>query len=259
MTTTFTNYRLLASDLPRSIERVAEQPVVARETQYFRDRISSVKSIDDFMADSRLYNYALKAHGLEDMAYAKAFIRKVLEEGVASPESFANRLADSRYKSLAKAFDFATLGPAATSSRAVQQGTIEKYLRQTLEENAGADDTGVRLALYFERTAATITSMYEVLADDALATVVRTALGLPVEFAMSDIDRQAEFLKERVDLAEFKSPAKLSRFIERFTALWEIENGRDISGTASLFGRGSGTGISPDLLMSINALKLGGR
>ena len=36
-----------------------------------------MKSIDDFMKDTRLYNYAMKAFGLDDMAYAKAFMRKV--------------------------------------------------------------------------------------------------------------------------------------------------------------------------------------
>ena len=35
--------------------------------------------VDEFLDDYRLYTYAVKAYGLEDMGYAKAFMRKVLE------------------------------------------------------------------------------------------------------------------------------------------------------------------------------------
>ena len=70
MTTTYTSYKLIAADLATSLERVAEQPDVKRETEYYLSKIGEVKSIDDFFADSRLYNYAMKSHGLEDMAYA---------------------------------------------------------------------------------------------------------------------------------------------------------------------------------------------
>ena len=70
MTTTYTSYKLITADLATSLERVAEQPDVKRESAYYLDKIGSIKTIDEFFADSRLYNYAMKAHGLEDMAYA---------------------------------------------------------------------------------------------------------------------------------------------------------------------------------------------
>ncbi len=110
MVDTTTSYRLIASDMTRSLQRVSKEPLVERETAYFRENIGNVKSLDDFMADSRLYNYALKAFGLEDMAYAKAFIRKILTEGVTDKESMANQLTDKRYKEFATVFDFADKG-----------------------------------------------------------------------------------------------------------------------------------------------------
>ncbi|WP_192285911.1 DUF1217 domain-containing protein, partial [Methylorubrum zatmanii] len=81
-------------------------PVVARETAYYEAHIGQVKSVDDLLGDQRLYAYAMKAYGLEEMTYAKAFMRKVLEEGAASSASFANRLADDRYTAFARAFTF---------------------------------------------------------------------------------------------------------------------------------------------------------
>ncbi|MBL3684264.1 hypothetical protein F2981_09170 [Sinorhizobium meliloti] len=72
VTTTYTSYRLITADLTKSLERVSAQPDVARETEYYLSKIGSIKTLTHFFADSRLYNYAMKAHGLEDMAYAKA-------------------------------------------------------------------------------------------------------------------------------------------------------------------------------------------
>ncbi len=258
MITTYISYTSISRNLPSSLARVAEKPDVARETEYYLANIGKIKSVDDFMADARLYNYALKAHGLDEMAYAKALIRKVLTEGVASKDAFANQLTDNRYAALAETLNFEASGEAATSFEKAQKGVVDKYQRQTLEEEAGFDNPGVRLALYFERMAPSIRSGMEILADDALAQVVRTALQLPGEMAALDVDRQAEFIAESINIEDFQDPAKVSKFLERFSALWEMENSTDTGTSAMLFAPSAG-GISADLLISINTLKLGGK
>jgi hypothetical protein len=260
VTTTYTSYRLIAQDIPRSIERIASQPQVARESEYYLSRISEIKTIDEFMADTRVFNYAMKAHGLEDMSYAKAFMRKVLTEGIETESTFANQLADSKYRDFAETYNFVRHGGTATIFTKAQQGTVDKYHRLTLEEEAGVDNTGVRLALYFERNAPDITSVYGILADTALGEVVRTALGLPAELAASDIDKQADLIKSRLDIEDFKDPEKLGKFLDRFTALWELDNPSFGSVDSSLLlSSSAGFGITPDLMLSINNLKLGGR
>ena len=63
-------------------------------------------SVDAFLDDFQLYSYAMKAYGLEDMIYAKAFMRKVLESDMSDANSFANKLTDVRYQDFASAFSF---------------------------------------------------------------------------------------------------------------------------------------------------------
>lgn len=256
MTTTYTSYKLITADLTKSLARVAEEPDVARETEYYLSKIGDIKTIDDFFADTRLYNYAMKAHGLEDMAYAKAFMRKVLTEGIDNDDAFANKLTDNRYKQLVESLNFARNGTAATSFDRAQKGVADKYARQTLEQNAGEENAGVRLALYFARMAPTITSGYDIIADEALAQVVRTSLQLSDEFAATDV---AEAYEEALDLKDFQDPTKVAEFLDRFTALWEASNSTDGYDPLAVFGSSSGYGISSDLLLSINSLKLGGR
>jgi hypothetical protein len=221
---TYTSYNLIAQDIPKSIERIASQPQVARESEHYLSRISEIKSIDEFMADTRVFAYAMKAHGLEDMTYAKAFMRKVLDRGRRRRQRLCQQAGRQQVQASSPKPSISPQGRPATIFNKAQQGTVDKYHRLTLEEEAGVDNTGVRLALYFERTAPQLTSVYGILADTALYEVVRTALGLPSELAASDIDKQADLLKSRIDIEDFKDPDKLGKFLDRFTALWELHN-----------------------------------
>lgn len=108
MTTTMLSYQAVTRNITQSLARTAAKPDVAASTAYFEKHIGKVKTLDDFMKDDRLYRYAVDAFGLGEMAYAKAFMRKVLEGGVSSPNSFANKLSDKRYRDFAAAFDFST-------------------------------------------------------------------------------------------------------------------------------------------------------
>lgn len=125
MLSTFTSYTLIAKDMSAALSRKAASPQIARDTAYFTAHIGQVTSVDAFLADKRLFAYAMKAFGLEDMTYAKAFMRKVLTEGVTRSSSFANRLADDRYVRFAKAFDFTRVvsANAATTNTAQVTGT----------------------------------------------------------------------------------------------------------------------------------------
>ena len=258
MLTTIASYRMIIDDLPRALDTTAQKSAVARETAYYMANIGKVASIDDFIGDDRLFAYAMQAFGLREMTYAKAFMRKVLTEGVDDPQSFANRLADLRYREFVETFNFARYGTATTSFTRAQKGVVDKYVRQILEEDAGRQNEGVRLALYFQRKAAGLSSVYEILADRALLRVVQTALGLSPAMAAVDIDRQADFIARRLDINDLKQPAKLHKFIDRFLSLWELANSSTQQWSGGLLlGRSVEAGFGPELLASLQNLKLG--
>jgi hypothetical protein len=260
MLTTAASYRMIASNLDRSLDATAAKPQVSREIDYYLEHIRDVKSVDDFLGDQRLFGFAMKAFGLEDMTFAKAFMRKALTEGVDRSDSFANKLADGRYKEFVEVFNFARLGATTTSFDRVQQGTVDRYVRQSLEETAGSSNEGVRLALYFERKASDITSAYGILADRALLTVAQTLLDLPAASGALDIDRQAKLISDRLDLDDLKNPTKVRKLLERFTSLWEINHPNQTSTPAAalMLGTPVEAGVPPELLASLQNLKLGG-
>jgi hypothetical protein len=257
--TTFASYQLINANLTRSLATTAAKPDVARATSYYLANISKAKTIDDFLANDRLFSFAMKAFGLADMTYAKAFMRKVLEGGTDDPQSFANTLSDPRYRDFADVFNFVRHGTATTVFDTVQQGTVDRYLRQTLEEDAGAQDQGVRLALYFQRKASGVTSPFGILADPALLKVVQTAFNIPAATSLMDIDKQAELISGHLDIKDLQDPDKVQGLIKRFTAMWALQNQPAApSGPALLFSQPIEAGIGQDLLASLQKLRLGG-
>ncbi|MFN3744327.1 MAG: DUF1217 domain-containing protein [Hyphomicrobiaceae bacterium] len=249
-------YKLIASDLTAALKRTAEQPVVQRESEYYLSAIKDIKSIDEFLKNDRVFKYAMKAFGLQDMDYAKAFMRKVLTEGIDDPESFANKLTDKRYREFAETFNFARYSTGTTIFERTRQGTVDRYVRQTLESDAGQTNEGVRLALYFQRMAASVETPYHLMADRALLKVTQVALGIPESASNMDIDRQAELISKKLDIEDLKEPAKLDKFIERFTALWEIEHPStpSISGVIQLF-TDTESLVSVDLLTQMQKIR----
>ena len=233
MLSTPLGYKLIASDLTAAIKRTADQPIVKRETEYYLATIPTIKTVDDFIKNDRVFKYAMKAFGLEDMDYAKAFMRKVLAEGIDDSKSFANKLSDRKYYEFAETFNFARYEGAATIFERARQGTVDRYLRQSLEIDAGQTNEGVRLALYFQRKAASVETPFHLMAD-----------------------RQADLISKKLDVADLKEPEKLEKFLQRFTALWEIDNPSTppLAGVTQLF-ESYDANISYDLLSQMQRVR----
>jgi hypothetical protein len=230
---------------------------VKAESDYYLANVVKVTSIDDLLANKRVLNYALSAYGLDPKTEDPARLRSLLEGGIRDPDSPVNKLGDKRYKAFVAAFNFEQYGEDATTYHASQQPVVDKYMRQTLEEDAGQTNDGVRLALYFQRNAPNLTDWYQVLADKALSQVVRTAFGMPDSFASADIDKQVKLFESKMDITDFADPEKLDKFITRFTSMYELQNPTATATTSVsvLFSQPTTIGVSTDLLMAMQQLK----
>lgn len=222
--TTVTSYQQITRNIDKTLSRVASRADVKRETDYYLKHIGDVKTVGDFLKDDRLFNYAMTAFGLKDMIYGKAFMKKVLTEGIDGAKAFAVQLSDPRFKEFAEAFNFARYGNTATAFTRAQQGTADKYVRIMLEDEAGKSDQGVQLALYFRRKAPEVTSVYGLMGDSALYKVVQTALGLPAAYSNVDVDKQAAFIGSKIDIEKIKDGTGIDALLTKFTARWQAAN-----------------------------------
>lgn len=251
---TYTSLNVLTRTLNATLARTAKQPSVARETAHYQAKIGTIKTIDDFLKDDRVFTFAMKAWGLEDMAYAKGMIRKVLEGGIFDPKSPANTLASGRFKEFASVFNFKAYGPATTTFDKVQKTTVDNYIQQQLEKDSGDTNPALKLALYFKRKAPGIKSALNILADKNLINVVQTALSIPAQTSYASIDAQVALIEKKMNIADLQDPTKLTRFLQRFAVAYDAANGIG-SQNAALLPSISNIGLNSDLLMSLQKLR----
>ena len=95
--------------------------------------------------------------------------------------------------------------------------------------------------------------------------MVQTTLGISSYTSAENIDLQAQQLDKLLNYSDFQNPTKVQNFLERFTAQYDVNNPTASTGSASstvttLFdaSSNSSSGISVDLMMSMQNLKLGG-
>lgn len=260
MISTMMRYDILMRNPTRTQSLIENDAIVKRDTEYYKANISKVKTIEEFVKDHRLFSYAMKAYGIQDMTYAKAFIKKMLAEGTTNPKSMANKMTNPLYKEFVKAFDFAGKGDKATSQASATTETVAKYYRQTLEQNEGEQNEGVRLALYFKRKASSVTTTMGFLADKALLKFVQTTFNIPDGASKADLDMQVRNLEKHINVKDLQDPKKVDKLIQRFSAMWDMNNvsPEQAAPVLTLFGPSPEVGMSVDLMMSIAKLRLGG-
>ena len=96
------------------------------------------------------------------------------------------------------------------------------------------------------------------LADPALAKVVRTLLSLPDSFATADIDKQVKLFESKLDIEDFSDPEALGKFMTRFTSLWEINNPTSPAQTSrqrAVRPAGASSASRPICMMAMQKLK----
>jgi hypothetical protein len=256
--TTVGTYLSVAKDLTRWRKIAAQRPQTASDTKYLAANIGKATSADALMKDRRLFNIAMKAFGLGDMAYASGMMRKVLEQGVDSPKDLANTLNNSNILAFAKAFDYAGKNAPVDTTHFVKSVT-DRYVEQAMQADQGAQNPGVQLALYFRERAPQLKTIYGVLADKSLLKVVQTALDIPTASSRQPVDTQARLMKSKVNIDDFKDPKKLDAFIKRFAAMYDMQNpgaGASVDNnanallySASFLGSGQAVGVDMSLLL----------
>ncbi|MGF9693192.1 DUF1217 domain-containing protein [Rhizobium sp. 0TCS1.26] len=227
------------------------------ETGYYSQKMLSIQSASDFINDDRLVNVLLTAYDVDPTRVSKDFLKQIFASDLNDPKSFVNQQADV-WGEILGTFNFDAKGKLSDVNDQGAQSlgkiyeTQNKYDRQTLEQQQGEENNGVRLALYFERMSKSITSAYDILGDTALLEFFRVSFQLPDSFSNLDVDKQAELVKKYMTLTDLQDSDMVSKMISKFTVMYDLENSSaSTSALSILTGAGSGGSISADLLTSL--------
>jgi hypothetical protein len=211
--------------------RLQDGAAARRDATYFRDRIGSIGSAEDLVADRRLLRIALTAFGLDGDTQNRAFIRKVLESKTLDPQSLANRLADKQYLKLATAFGFGDFSTPRSKLSDFPDKILSQLKARQYETAVGAQNGSYRLALNAARELPEIAASrlsaegkwFTILGNRPLRQVFETVLRLPASVGTLDIDRQLDIFQTRSeallgtdDPADFADPATRDGLIRRY-------------------------------------------
>lgn len=208
-----------------------------RDEAHFRDRIGSITSAADLVADRQLLKVALGAHGLQDDLANRYFIRKVLEDGTLDATDLANRLADKSYAAFSSGFGFGDYAVPRTQLSDFADTIIAQYRTRSFEVAVGEVNGDYRLALNAERELPELAAdsmtedakWYTILGSEPLRSLFETAFGLPDSFGMIDIDAQLTMIKDRAarhfgdsSVSQFADAGQQEKLIRQFLLRSEL-------------------------------------
>lgn len=164
-----TAYTLITRDRATWEARFAARKDVSRDVDQFQARAARITSAEDLLKDYKTLQFVLTAFGMESEIGKTAVLRKLLTEDPTAEKSFANRMADPRYRAFASAMAEWLPSEAVRTRMA---GTIgESYrLMNPIETEAQVKDFQAKLAAMGTAGA--------LLADRALADRTLSAFGL---------------------------------------------------------------------------------
>ncbi|WP_299047554.1 DUF1217 domain-containing protein [uncultured Tateyamaria sp.] len=241
-------WQFLQRTYDQQLATFSESTQLKRDTDHFAEKIASITSAEELVADRQVLTVALGAFGLSDDINNTFFIQKMLSDGTTADDALANRFTDSRYRDFSEAFG---LGPGELRG-GVQPGFAEdiiaRFQANSFEVATGEQDDTMRIALYAERTLPALvqsdgtdaSKWFGIMGQPPLRSLFETALGLPEAFGQVDIDQQLTVFQERSERilgvsspAEIAEPETLDRLITTFLARAQLgASGGGASGAA---------------------------
>lgn len=247
------NYVIAALKQASPQQQTAVRAQATKDATAYQEAIAGIDRVSDLLANRPMVDFILVAKGLDPKKVSTDFLKKIFSSDLNNPKSFANTQSDPRFADIVASFNFDSKGNVARlpmmgpQKRDQFRETQANYLQQSLEQQQGDTNPGVRLALYFQRKAGEITSAYDILADKALSEVFRTTFDLPDSMASMQIDQQAKVVDKFMKIKDLSDPAKVAKLLSRFSAMYDVRNSQSIdqgqSPLLNLF-QGSSSGIS---------------
>jgi len=128
-------YRHLTETRESQQAVLAESAEVSRLTDGFVEELNSIETADQLLANRDVLTVVLGSFGLQDDIGNFGLLKRVLESDLSDSSSLANRMPDTRYLELARAFNF--VGEGGPSLAALE---VSNPARDQLARFETADD-----------------------------------------------------------------------------------------------------------------------
>jgi len=200
----------------QDITLTAAQPQVQRAIASFTAAVKSATSVQQLLSNPTVLQVLLTANGMADQIPYTALAQQALQSNLTDSNSLANTLTDTRWKTTAALYNFASQGLAVIQQPKVISSIANGYAENTWLQSLDATTPGLSYALSFRNTASSITSVDQILGDPVMRTVVTTTLGIPLQIAFQPLEAQEKAISSQLDISQFKDPKFVDTFLQRY-------------------------------------------
>ncbi len=194
-------FRNFIDDPQAQLRDFSQNDQIQKKIEYFEKNISKIETIDDLFNNRRLSEFILSAFSLEsEINNGIGRIKAVLKADFSDPTSLPNVLADPKFRDMAGTLRLDRDGLSAFDDANLIETLKERFIRNEFEVQAGTQDTALRQALFFSRNITSANTVFDILGDNVLRTVVQGALQIPQELAIQPVNTQAKAIESRVDI-----------------------------------------------------------
>jgi hypothetical protein len=219
----------------KQVAVIAAEPQVQRDLAQFAQALASATTPAQLLANPAALKVLLTANGLGDQVSATALATQALLSDPSKPNALVNQLADSRWLTVNKTYNFAASGLATLKTPAVLAAITNGYAEVLWRQGLDQTTPGLSNALDFLKRASTITNVDQVLGDATFRAVITTALGVPQQIAFQSVTAQEQAISSRIDLTKFTDPTFVKQFTQRYL-IAQSENPSQSGGAVSLTG-----------------------
>ncbi len=208
--------RIAEASEAKQVAATAKQPAIARDIAAFKAAVAKAKSPLDLMKNPVALKVLLTANGLADRVDSPALAQKVLLSDTTNSKSLVNRITDTRWKPVAKTYDFAHMGLTTLRNPKVLDTVAHAYAEIAWRKSLDAATPGLSSALDFRSRAASVKNILEILGDPVLRDVITTALDIPKQIAFQELPAQEKAIASRLDITKLKDKHFVDAFSQRY-------------------------------------------
>jgi hypothetical protein len=189
---------------------------------YFQNNAAKITSPAALLGDYKALSVVLGAFNLSGSIDDTALLQQLMTQDPTSKTSTAQRIGSASYLSFANALSNWKPPPFSTASGI--SAIVTAYKTNQFEASVGQQTTGLQNALYFTRTAGSITSLTQLQSDANLLAVAVTGLGLPLTaYDNLSFTQQTALLKQKLNLADLQKPSYVQHLSEMYLVQQQLD------------------------------------
>jgi hypothetical protein len=229
---------------------------------YFTKHAAGITTPAALLGDYKALSIVLGAFQLGNEVNSTALVKQLLTQDPSSKTSLAYRSGNAKFIAFANAFK--TWSPPPFATPAGINSVVTAYKTNLFESGSNAQTPGLQNALYFKRSAASITSLTQLQSDSSLLAVAVTGAGLPLSaFDNLSFEQQTSLLKQKLNIADFQKPSYVQHLAELYLVQQQLSSGGaapavQAGSVASLFESTGGTNSGGGGLLTILQTAEGG-